>query len=414
MGFKGWVMSDWGATHSMSINAGLDQEMPGQKHMSNDNIRKALQNGNVTQAKIDDSARRILTPLFAIGAFDKNNTNTPDNNVTNAAHNRLAMELSAMSTILLKNEGGLLPLSPDAHSPYTVAVIGAEAMGLTVHGGGSGHVNPAYVSPPRDVIGAKLGVPALPPPAPVPSNCSDGHYLQDHDYANTDHQTAASAASVAACCEMCAQQTTKGVPCKAFSFVHDRCFMKGSDSNLVSKKGVTAGTCHKQPGPSSKTQESCSHDKKKCLKYVDGTDVAVAAAVAKASDVAIVFIATSSHEGSDRADLSFGDSDDLVRGVAAAAGSKTIVVFVTPGAALTPWAKDVAAVITPFMPGQAYGDAIAAVLFGDINPSGRLPVTLPNVENEVNLTAAQWPGVDGTANYTEKLLVGYRWFVTEC
>ena len=296
MGFKGWVMSDWGATHSMSINAGLDQEMPGQRHMSNDNIRKALQNGTVTQAKIDDSARRVLTPLFAVGAFDKNNTNVPENNVTNAAHNQLAMELSAMSTILLKNKGGILPLTPG--DSYSIAIIGAEAMGITVHGGGSGHVNPAYVSPPRDAIAAKLGVPALSPPPPVPNNCSDGNYLQDHDYANTDHQTSVSAASVAACCELCAQSTTKGVTCKAFSFVHGRCFLKGSNSNLVSKKGVIAGTCHAKPNPHPKPQESCTHDNKKCLKYVDGSDIDAAADLAKASDVAIVFIATSSHEGS--------------------------------------------------------------------------------------------------------------------
>ena len=100
--------------------------------------------------------------------------------------------------------------------------------------------------------------------------------------------------------------------------------------------------------------------------------------------------------------------------MAKAAGDKTIVVFVTPGAALTPWAKDVSGVITPLMPGQAYGDAIASVLFGDVNPSGRLPLTFPNVENEVNFTVNQWPGVDGKAEYTEKLLVGYRWLVVGC
>jgi beta-glucosidase len=435
MGFKGWVsssdrraditqhrsynsiypqvMSDWGATHSMSINAGLDQEMPGQKYMSNAKIREAMQSGSVKQAKIDDSALRVLTPLFAVGAFDKNNTNTPANNVSTEAHNQLAMSLSAMSTVLMKNDKGLLPLrapSSTRDAPYTIAVIGKEAMGLTVHGGGSGHVNPAHVSAPLDSICAKLGVPALPPPAPAPNNCSDGKYLVDHDYANTNHQTDAKAPSVAACCALCASRSSP--MCRAFSYVGDSCYMKAAAENLIAKKGVTAGKCHATPAPAPKPDQSCSPDGKKCVKYADGIDLASSAAIAKSADVAIVFIATSSSEGSDRKDLSFGSSDDLVNAVAAAAGSKTAVVFVTPGAALTPWAKDVAAVLTPFMPGQAYGDAISSVLFGDVNPSGRLPLTFPNVENEVNFTTSQWPGVNGKATYTEKLLVGYRWYDT--
>ena len=424
MGFRGWVMSDWGATHSMSINEGLDMEMPGQRHMSSDSIRDAMKSGKVTQAKIDDSALRILTPLFAVGAFDTNNTNTKANNVSTAAHNEVAMKLSAMSTVLMKNDNRLLPLqaslpkasssSPDSStrrsSPYTIAVVGKEAMGLTVHGGGSGQVDPAHVSAPLNSICSKLGVPLLPPPAPAPNNCSEGNFLDDHDYANTDHQSEAPAASVSACCALCAERHTSGGPaCRAFSFLEGRCFMKASAANLIAKKGVTAGTGHNVPGPAPVPEQTCSPDGKTCVAYYGGDDPAAAAAVSKTADATVVFIATSSKEGSDRADLSFGSSDALVAAVAAAAGPTTVVVFVTPGAALTPWAKDVAAVLTPFMPGQAYGDAIASVLFGEVNPSARLPLTFPNTENEVNFTQSQWPGVNGTATYTEKLLVGYRW-----
>jgi beta-glucosidase len=375
--------------------------------MSNDNIRKALQSGDVTQAKIDDSARRVLTPLFAIGAFDKNNTNTAANNVTTEAHELLATKLSAMSTVLMKNTG-LLPLS--SSKKITIAVIGKEAMGLTVHGGGSGKVLPAHVSAPLNSIRAKLGVPVPPPPAPTPSNCTDGHFLVGYDYANTDHQSNAKASSVAACCALCAARS--GDKCNYFSYTGGTCWMKSSGANLKPKAGVTAGSCHSTPGPSPPPAADCSPDGKNCVKYNDGSDTAAAAALAKTADVTIVFIATDSSEGSDRRDLSFGDSDALVAAVAAAAGTKTAVVFVTPGAALTPWAKDVAAVLTPFMPGQAYGDAITSVLFGDVNPSGRLPLTFPNIENEVNFTTSQWPGVNGRATYTEKLLIGYRWYDT--
>ena len=70
LGFKGFVMSDWGATHSMSINQGLDQEMPGNDFMSDENLAAAVQNGTVLEETIDQSVLRILTPFFQVGAFD--------------------------------------------------------------------------------------------------------------------------------------------------------------------------------------------------------------------------------------------------------------------------------------------------------------------------------------------------------
>jgi beta-glucosidase len=86
---------------------------------------------------------------------------------------------------------------------------------------------------------------------------------------------------------------------------------------------------------------------------------------------------------------------------------------VAPGAALTPWRNSVDAITFGFMPGQEYGNALADVLFGDVNPSAKLPLTLPTRENEVNFTESDWPGVgkpQRVATYSEKLLVGYRWY----
>jgi hypothetical protein len=95
----------------------------------------------------------------------------------------------------------------------------------------------------------------------------------------------------------------------------------------------------------------------------------------------------------------------------AKANPHTVVVMSVPGAVLTPWAAEVAAIVTNFMPGQAAGDAIADIVFGKVNPSARLPVTFPNKENEQDFTPAQWPGLPDPeaplyANYSEGLLVG--------
>jgi beta-glucosidase len=88
-----------------------------------------------------------------------------------------------------------------------------------------------------------------------------------------------------------------------------------------------------------------------------------------------------------------------------------VVVLDTGGPTLTPWRNRVAGILEAWYPGQQNGDAIAAVLFGDVNPSGRLPVTFPRSDAQGPLTSAgRFPGVSDLARYSEGLLVGYRWY----
>merc|ERR1739845_150506 len=87
----------------------------------------------------------------------------------------------------------------------------------------------------------------------------------------------------------------------------------------------------------------------------------------------------------------------------------SVAVLVSSGAVLTSWTKGAGAVLAPLLPGQEYGKALAELLFGESNPSGRLPITLPNIDNEIGFTPEQYPGVNQTAAYSERLEVGYRW-----
>ena len=120
--------------------------------------------------------------------------------------------------------------------------------------------------------------------------------------------------------------------------------------------------------------------------FDDGSCAVRAAVLAKMCDVTLVFVGTLSAEGHDRSSLSLDEGvswqtqNEVVSAIAAVAGAKTVAVVTTPGAVLLPWSREVAAVVTNFMPGQQAGNAIADILFGHVNPSGKLPVTFPNKE----------------------------------
>lgn len=175
-GFEGWVMSDWGATHNMTINEGLDQEMPGGRYMGK-TLEAAVQAGQVSTAKVDDSVSRILTQMYKFGVFDHMdqwNGTAHSNDVTGTAHSTVARNVSAAATVLLKN-AGVLPIKAGSK----VVLIGSDATNPTVHGGGSGSVAPTYIISPEAAITIRNGgqYPPTGPPAGgggggLPVNCT--------------------------------------------------------------------------------------------------------------------------------------------------------------------------------------------------------------------------------------------------
>ena len=140
-----------------------------------------------------------------------------------------------------------------------------------------------------------------------------------------------------------------------------------------------------------------------------GTDTASAAALAKSSDVAIVMVGDNETEGSDRTSLVLsGNQDALVRAVVAA-NPRTVVVLKSGGPVLMPWVGQVPAILEAWYPGEEDGTVVADLLFGKVDPSGKLPLTFPVSANDVPAnTAARYPGVNGTATFSEGVFVGYR------
>ncbi len=306
LGFQGWVMSDWGATHSTvaSAKAGLDQEMPGAKYYGAP-LKAAIASGQVSVAALDEHVRQILAPMFRFGLFDKPQTGTWNSYVRTPEHAVFSLHAAEQGTILLKNAEGILPLS----ARDSIAVIGAAGgTKPKASGGGSSGMIAPYVVTPVDGIRKRL-----------------------------------------------------------------------ADRAQVS--------------------------------YADGSDLARAVDVAKAAKVAIVFVNTDDSEGRDRPNLELPDrQDDLVEAIATA-NPNTIVVLNTGGPVLMPWVDKISGLIEAWYPGQEDGTAIAAILYGDVNPSGKLPLTFPRTADGIpTSTAAQWPGVNGKSTYIEKLHVGYRWY----
>jgi len=295
MGFDGWLMSDWDATHSTvdSVLAGLDQEFPIGLYYSNKALNSSLAAGNITEQQLDEKVLRILTAMFSIGLFDSPAAAEGHIafNVTSDAHNQLAREVAGKATVLVKNDNSLLPFTLESLGGKScVAVIGDVN---TITGGGSGSVSAPYIISPAQGIQMAL------------------------------NQLAEAAGS--------------------------------------------------SPIP---------------VRYDSGTNINSAATLAAECGAAVVVVATNSCEGSDRSTLSLGDAQNNLITSVAAACTTTVAVVRCPGAVLMPWSEQVPAILVSWLGGQEAGNGLADILFGKINPSARLPVTMPNKDNEIGFTPA--------------------------
>ena len=335
--YPGWVMSDWGAVHSVDDALhGLDQESGQQidKQVYFDKpLKAAVESGQVPRARLDDMVRRILRSMFAEGLFDHPPVKS---DIDYDADARVAQAVAEQGTVLLKNDSvhhqpvAILPL---AKTTKRIVVIGGHADVGVLSGGGSSQVEP-------------VGGPALQLKMPGAGGMSM-------------FRTA----------------------------VYD------PSSPL---KAIRAAA----PGAQ--------------VDYVDGTDPKAAADAARGADVAVVFATQWQMEGYDAPNLSLPDGQDALISAVAAANPHTIVVLETGNPVLMPWLGKVPAVLEAWYPGARGGEAIAAILFGDVNPSGRLPISFPASEAQLPRPTVPGAGLDEktpfVVDYPEGANVGYRGF----
>ncbi len=328
-GFKGWVMSDWGATHSTipAANSGLDQQsgIPfDQSEYFGAALKEAVQNGWVSQARFDDMVRRVLQPMFEFGVMDNPVSANPET-INFKANGLVSQKDAEEGMVLLKNDNKLLPLSKAAKK---IAVIGSRADIGVLSGGGSSQVYPvggaAFKGGPQFFPGPMLYYPSSP--------------------------------------------------------------LKAIQARVPQAK----------------------------VTYNDGVDAVAAAKLAADSDMVLVFVNQWTAESVDVPNLSLPDNQDALVAAVAKANAKTVVVMQTGGPVFMPWLADVGAAVEAWYPGTNGGEAIARVLFGEVNPSGHLPATFPASEAQLPRPVLDgYPEVKDariTVNYTEGATVGYKWF----
>ncbi|HWB66268.1 MAG TPA: glycoside hydrolase family 3 C-terminal domain-containing protein, partial [Mycobacteriales bacterium] len=338
-GFKGYVLSDYGAAHSTvgNLKGGLDFEpssifpVPQLSSYYAPEVQLAVDTGLVKMSVVDEHVRRILRTMFAYGLFDRAPYRIDEAKIDKTADARTSRRVAQHGIVLLRNRRHLLPLRRGAHR--SVAVIGPYA-NTFVTGGGSGDVSPY--------------------------------------------------------------------------------------STVTALAGIK-----REAGPHTR------------VRYADGSNVTAAVAAAKASRVAVVVVGDVESEGQDKSCLGLNCASDLtdtllpitypckqphcppnghdeaglIRRVAAA-NPRTVVVLETGAPVLTPWRNQVAAVVEAWYPGEHGGAAIARMLYGRDDPSGRLPATFPAAASQLPTAGspAKYPGLGVEEYYREGVDVGYRWY----
>jgi beta-glucosidase len=457
-GFDGFITSDWGGTHSTvaSANAGLDMQMPDDSYFGAA-LKQAVQSGTVAQSRLDDMVTRIMREQFRFGLFDHPSPDTPGAVASTPANVAVARTAAEAGTVLLKNSGDLLPLDPN--TVHSVAVIGDGAGQDTMSaGGGSAAVGGTGTVTPYDGIKARAGsgttvtyaqgnlspnglLPAvdssyLTPPSGT-GNGLQGQYFGNTTLSGTPITTqvdpavsynwnGASPAPGVAGTNFSVKWTGTLAPPTTGTYTFGLSSDDGSrlyiNGQLVidnwRDQALTTETAQVQLTAGTPVQIEVDYYQGGGAAQVNlgweppGQDlIAQAAAVAAKSDVAVVYANDFESEGGDLSNIDLpGDQNQLIDAVAAA-NPNTVVVLNTGSAVTMPWLDKVKGVFEAWYPGQEAGDAIAALLYGDVNPSGKLPVTFPASLGQVPAsTTAQWPGENGQVAYSEGLDVGYRWY----
>lgn len=312
-GFKGIVVSDWGAVNNrvQGIRAHMDLEMPGSGGATDKQIVDAVKNGRLKESELDAVVTKLLALIFKAHDLKKDNE-TYDKE----KHHQLARSVAGGCIVLLKNNDNLLPLNVTKYK--RVAVIGNFAKNPRYNGGGSASLRPTQVDIPLDEIQKIAG-------KDIVITYADG-------YPNED--------------------------------------------------------------------------------VINNSIIEEAVKVAESADIAVIFAglpASYESEGFDRKHMNMPPNHNQMIEAIAAKQKNTVVVLNNGSSIILPWFSSVKSVVLGGLNGQASGGAIADVLFGKVNPSGKLAETYPS-RLEDNPSFLNFPGENSVVRYGEGIFIGYRYY----
>src|SRR3954452_1286421 len=416
-GFDGWVMSDWGAAHSSpAILTGLDMEMPTGTYFG-DPLKSAVQSGSIPASAVDRAVLRILRQMDRFHLLDRTPPARPSVDVRGA--NRVARRIAEAGAVLLRNHGHVLPLR--GRDARYIAVIGATARTPRVDGGGSSHVVPRSATAPLQTIRERAGaarvryaVGAPMEGAAIPASALSPALPLD-----------ASGAFVTPMREQRQYTSTLTVPETGnywlrFETQHGYGTLQVDGGPIVTAGRTTNGVyLHLTAGAHTlaiTTRADRTDDELYRLTWITPRMATAAlddaVALAKRARTAVVFAFDDNTEGDDRRSLRLpGNQEALIRAVAEV-NPRTVVVLNTGSSVVMPWRSRVEGILDAWYPGQAGAEATTRLLFGHVDPSGRLAETFPARESQTPVAGdpRRYPGVDGQQDYSEGIFVGYRWF----
>ncbi|KAL4805784.1 glycosyl hydrolase family 3 C-terminal domain-containing protein [Aspergillus unguis] len=466
-GFEGFVVTDWYFAQRSTVqaaNAGLDNSQPGGDWTAEYGfpeffgslLEEAVGNGSVSEERVVDMVERLWRPMFWTGAVDDPSIGLEgeDEMARTEQHLDIAQEIVEEGSVLLKNQD-VLPLGREK----VIAAFGAgasDAAAVTELHGGFVLDETMVVQKPVDYIrhrAAKANISVLYSEAypgtdafpTVPSSLFGSGlnvtYWTTTDFSGPINQTvhadnitsSSYPSNIGATWPAVFSSRYTGffypnVSGRYHFSIHGnggaklylnntlKASMTGSNFDMVVQgfADLQAGTAVplRLDYSMGYSVEIGAYGVTLGVNIANPTRYTDAIKTAQAADVSIIFANDAHSEGLDSA-LGLrlpGDQDEIISQIAKHS-NRTVVVLSTNSAILMPWLDDVDAAIEMFYPGQQVGSAIARLLFGDVNFSGKLPVTFPrSVEEMPTASEARFPGVGLTARYSEGLHVGYKWY----
>ncbi len=453
-GFDGILMSDWRSTYNgvAAAKGGLDLEMPFGVHMCKDTLLPAIKSGILSEEMINEKVRRILRIIFRFGFFDNAQTDNsiPLDNPDNA---KVALNLARNGIVLLKNQDHILPLA--AEKVKTIAVIGPNADGF-ISGGGSAYTLPFHAVSTLQGIQTVLGANAsvkyfigvlnegnIAPKSifyTTPGSSTRGLIGTYYKNRNLTEPSAYTRTDQIIDFHWSADPDIPGFPTDSFSirwtgvvrpektdsyefiFAGDDGFKLWINNELIIDDWRDKSSTVKKGRITLKGGQEYSVK----LEYYDNVGRANAAlgwkpasisfdeslAAAKGADAVILcvgFNMVEEKEGGDRTFEMSNDQDSLINAIAKVNPNTIVIINAGGNVSMTKWINNVKGLLYAWYPGQEGGTAIAEILFGKVNPSGKLPVSFEK-KWEDNPTYKSYYSDNKKVTYSEGVFVGYRYY----